>query len=137
MGRPEVIRRRLNRLDEYLAILHELQRYGEREFRSDPEHYGSAERFLHLAIETTIDLGNHLIADQELGIVDQYSDVPRLLLQAGLIDEPLAKVWTRMIGFRNVLVHEYVEIDRGIVYHVLQHRLEDIEALRTAFARFL
>ena len=42
-----------------------------------------------------------------------------------------------MIGFRNTLVHEYVDIDRGIVYEVLQHGLEDLVALRRVFAQFL
>lgn len=42
-----------------------------------------------------------------------------------------------MIGFRNVLGHDYLDIDRNIVYDVLQHNLEDLEALKRAFARFL
>ena len=42
-----------------------------------------------------------------------------------------------MIGFRNALVHDYVDIDRRIVYEALQHRLEDIEALRRVFAQFI
>jgi hypothetical protein len=46
MVRSEVIRKRLNRLDEYLSILHRLQRYSFDEFIEDPEKYGSVERFL-------------------------------------------------------------------------------------------
>ena len=46
MTRPEVIRKRLITLDEYLGILRSLQRYSREEFLSGPEHYGSAERFL-------------------------------------------------------------------------------------------
>jgi len=47
MVRHEILRKRMNKLDEYLAILRQLQRYARDEFLSDPEHYGSAERFLH------------------------------------------------------------------------------------------
>jgi len=79
MVRREVLLRRLQKLDEYLRILHRLQRYSRDKFLSDPERYGSAERFLQLAIETLTDLGDHVIADLELGVVDWYSDVPRLL----------------------------------------------------------
>ncbi len=46
MIRPEIIRRRLEKLDEYLAILRQLQRYSYDEFAANPERYGSAERFL-------------------------------------------------------------------------------------------
>jgi uncharacterized protein YutE (UPF0331/DUF86 family) len=42
-----------------------------------------------------------------------------------------------MIGFRNVLVREYLEIDRAILFDVLQSHLGDIKALRKVFAQFL
>ena len=137
MVRPEVIRKRLNKLDEYLSILHGFQQYSFQEFSGNPERYGSTERFLHLAIETLIDLGNHVIAELELGVVNWYSDIPTILASEGYLDAELQERWLRMIGFRNVLVHEYLEIDRTIVYDVLQNRLGDIEALRRVFAQFL
>jgi uncharacterized protein YutE (UPF0331/DUF86 family) len=42
-----------------------------------------------------------------------------------------------MIGFRNTLVHEYIDIDRKIVYDVLQNNIQDLEDLKRAFAHFL
>ena len=42
-----------------------------------------------------------------------------------------------MIGFRNTLVHDYLEIDRGIVHDVLQHHLEDLVAIKNVLAGFL
>ena len=42
-----------------------------------------------------------------------------------------------MIGFRNILVHDYLDIDRELVYRVLQENLEDVARLRSAFARWL
>jgi uncharacterized protein YutE (UPF0331/DUF86 family) len=135
--RAEVVRKRLGKLDEYLAILHEMHRYTFEEFMADPERYGSAERFLQLAIEVLMDLGNHVIADLKLGTVEWYSDIPRLLHDAGYISVEMRENWTRMIGFRNVLVHDYLDVDRRVVYEVLQQRLGDIEALRPVFAAFL
>ena len=135
--RVEVIRKRLNKLDEYLAILHSIRRYSFEEFVANPERYGSAERFLHLAIESFSDIGNHLVADMELGIIDSYSDVPRLLHEAGYIDVELRELWIQMIGFRNVLVHDYLDVDRKLVYVILQENLGDFETLRRIFAQFL
>ncbi len=137
MIRPEVIRKRLNKLDEYLTILRSLQAYDLEEFTNTPERYGSAERFLHLAIEAIIDLGNHTIAALQLGEVNWYSDIPLLLFDAGYIDDELKEKWTRMIGFRNVLVHDYLNIDRKIVHDILQNHLEDIEIIKRVFAQFL
>ena len=45
MVNPEVIRKRLHRLDEYLEVLRRLQRYDLEQFTAEPERYGSAERF--------------------------------------------------------------------------------------------
>ena len=137
MVRPEVIRKRLNKIDEYLVVLQRLQRYGRDEFLSDPERYGSAERFLHLAIEALLDMGNHVIADEGLGVVDWYSDVPRIFLEKGMISSELSEKWIRMIGFRNTLVHGYMDVDRTIVYEVLQNGLCDIEELKRVFARYM
>ena len=89
MVRPEVIRKRLNKLDEYLSILHGFQGYSFEEFSHNPERYGSAERFLHLAIETLIDLGNHVIAELELGVVNWYSDIATILADEGYLDAEL------------------------------------------------
>jgi len=135
--RVEVLRRRLNRLDECLNILRRLRRYSAEEFLGNPERYGSAERFLQLAIEAVTDMGSHLIADLALGEVNWYSDIPRILVEKGYIDRDLGERWIRMLGFRNVLVHEYLDIDRRIVYEVLQQGLEDLEVLKQFFARFL
>jgi uncharacterized protein YutE (UPF0331/DUF86 family) len=135
--RPEVIRKRLNKLDEYLSILHSLQKYSFSEFIEDPEHYGSAERFLQLAIEAITDLGNHVVADLRLGVVNWYSDIPTILAENEYIDAELRERWIQIIGFRNVLVHDYLEVDRKIVYEILQHRLDDLEMLRRVFAQFL
>ena len=137
MVRAEVLRKRLNKLDEYLRILTRLQRYSFEEFMADPERYGSVERFLHLAIETLTDMGNHVVADLNLGVVDWYSDIPKRIREHGYIDEAFENKWIRMIGFRNTLVHDYVDIDRKIVYQILQENLEDMRVLRKMFAGFL
>ena len=137
MVRKEIIRKRLNKLDEYLGVLKKLQQYSFKEFTVDPERYGSAERFLQLTIEAIIDMGNHVIADSELGVVNWYSDIPKIMAEKEFISSALEEKWISMIGFRNTLVHEYIDIDRKIVYNVLQNNLKDLEELKRTFAQFL
>ena len=137
MVNKEVIRKRLNKLDEYLAVLGGLQEYTREEFLENPERYGSAERFLQLAVEALIDLGNHVIADLGLVDVDSYADIPSLLVGEGHLEESAKEKWIQMIGFRNILVHEYLDIDREIVYDMLQERLGNFGELRKTFAQFL
>jgi uncharacterized protein YutE (UPF0331/DUF86 family) len=135
--RKEIIRKRLNKLDEYLAILIQLQRYSYDEFVQSPERYGSTERFLQLAIETINDMGNHVVAEMNLGVVNWISDVPFLLSKAGYLDQEIKENWIKMIGFRNVLVHDYLDIDLSLVYDILTNRLKDFEKIKLTFAQFL
>lgn len=137
MARPEVVRRRLEKLAEYLRILRQMQSYSLEEFLASPERYGAAERFLQLAIESVDDLASHVLADAGIGPVNASRDLARLFREQGWVDAMLEQKWVRMIGFRNVLVHEYVELDRRLVFRSLQEGLEDLEALQRVFARFL
>lgn len=133
----EVIHKRLNKLDEYLQILYGLQKYSLEEFLSEPEHYASVERFLHMAIESTIDIGSHIVSGLGLGDVNWYSDIAAIMEEKGYISVELREKWIRIVGFRNILVHQYIEVDRKIVYDVLQNRLADLEELKKVFASFL
>ena len=137
MVRSEVIRKRLNKLDDYLKILEGIKEYSFEEFVSDPERYGSAERFLQLSIEILNDIGNHIIADEELGMINWQSDIPEILYKNNYISNKLNLNWKKIIGFRNILVHDYLDIDRKIVFSVMQYNLKDIYELRKVFSQFL
>lgn len=82
-------------------------------------------------------MGNYVIADENWGIVNWYSDVPKIFADQGLISSDMREKWIRMIGFRNTIVHDYIDIDRTIVYETLQQGLGDIEQLKRVFAGFL
>jgi uncharacterized protein YutE (UPF0331/DUF86 family) len=137
MVKPEVIRRRIGKLEEYLAYLKKISLQPEDAFISTPEYFGSAERFLQLSIEMINDMGSHIVADEGLGQVNRSADVPGILFNKGLIDQYLYDQWTKMIGFRNLLVHEYLMIDRKIVYQVLQTQIDDLEKMKLFFANYL
>lgn len=137
MAESEVVSRRLTRLEEYLAVLETLRKCSLEEFLGDPLRYGSGERFLQLAIEAVNDVAAHIVVRERLGVVEEGRDLPRLFLENDHIGPDLAERWAKMIGFRNVLVHEYLEIDRSIVYSVLQGDLGDLKLLAAVLARFL
>ncbi len=128
----DVFERRTRRFEEILGILERLAETPWARFHADPEKYGSTERFLQLAVEVVDDLGAHVVARAQLGPVASYGDVPTRLLEAGHLTETQAHTWRRIIGFRNVLVHDYLEVDLGIVYDVLQNRLADLRELHRA-----
>jgi len=137
MVRPKVLRRRLQKMDEYVDYLETAQEYSFEEFASEIEVYSAVERNLQLSVEALTDMASHVVVDEDLGTFERARDLPGILEEHELIREDDRKTWEDMISFRNVLVHEYVDIDRRAVYDVLQHQLDDIRRLSHVFDRFL
>jgi len=135
--KKEVIRKRLEKLGESLDFLDRVRSYSLEDFLADPEHFGSAERFMQLAIESVNDMASRIVAENDWGSVNAARDLPKIFLHQGLINDGLEHRWERMIGFRNILVHDYLEVNRKLVYEVLQNDLSDLRALEKMFARFL
>lgn len=67
------------------------------------------------AIEGCIDVAQHVVSSERLGAPDTNADALRRLGEHGVIDADLAASLARAVGFRNVLVHGYVDVDDEIV----------------------
>lgn len=80
------------------------------------------------ACETTIDLAMHLVRREALGVPQSSRDAFALLAEAGVIEPPLAAALQRMVGFRNLAVHRYQELDLAIVGRIVEERLVGFEA---------
>lgn len=128
----EIFSRRLATLHGYLGNLRAFQPTSEAEFRGSPAIHDLAERYLHLAMECILDLGNHFIADAGLTTPETNQDTFTRLEQAGAIPSDLAGRLRAWAGFRNILVHQYLDIDHGIAWNAIQKELGDLET----FARW-
>lgn len=78
------------------------------------------------ACETAIDLPNVLIRERRLGLPQSSRESFELLVRANIIDQDLGDRLRRMVGFRNVVVHEYRALDPAIVAAILEHDLDDL-----------
>jgi uncharacterized protein YutE (UPF0331/DUF86 family) len=87
---------------------------------------------LQRACEAAIDLAMHLVREGRLGIPQESRDAFDLLLQGGLIEAGLADRLKRMVGFRNVAVHDYRKLNLQIVQKIVTDHLDDfLELTRT------
>ncbi|MEA4825342.1 MAG: DUF86 domain-containing protein [Clostridium sp.] len=127
MVKREIVISRVDKLKEYLGYLKSIKQYSKEEYINNPMIYGSSERFLHLAIECVIDIGNHVISDMRYRKPENNRDIFEVLYENKLINEKLKINLCNMAGFRNILVHDYLKIDREIVYEVILNNLKDIE----------
>ena len=132
-----LVRNRLDALDGYLRLLKGKALLERSQFLRDPDQYGSGERFLHLAIEAVFDIGNHCLAGLGLRPPDHYGDIPPALAQAGVIRRETAGNLSSLAGFRNVLVHDYLNLDHERVHVFLNSRLDSIRSFAEDIEEFL
>ena len=78
------------------------------------------------ACEAAIDLAMHLVRVHQLGVPQGSRDAFRLLSDAGHLEPGLAGVLERMVGFRNVAIHDYRKLDMDIVRAIIETQLDDL-----------
>jgi len=120
----EKVEQRLTKLEQAVRKLHEIAVHSWDEYHNNEALRDRAERNLHVAAQACIDIANHIIADRGYRTPQGYADSFVILLEEGIIPADLADKMKMVAGFRNILVHDYLEIDDKIVYSSLR-RLDD------------
>ena len=77
------------------------------------------------ACEAAIDAAMHLVRVHRLGIPQETREAFDLLERAGVLDTELAGRMKKMVGFRNIAVHDYQKLNMEIVRRIVVERLED------------
>lgn len=86
---------------------------------------------LQRAVQLAIDLAAHVVLGKSLGMPQSLKDNFLLLHQNGMIEKSLKEKMERMVGFRNVAVHDYEAINPQILKSIVQNHLKDIEEFYT------
>jgi uncharacterized protein YutE (UPF0331/DUF86 family) len=130
----DILRRRVDALLQYVERLARFASVDRAKFVADPDTHHLAERYLHLAIESAIDIANHLIADAGLETPETYRDAFAILARSGVIETELGQRMQRWAGYRNVLVHAYLTVDHGIAWDAIATDLDDLRQLAAVAA---
>lgn len=75
--------------------------------------------------EAAIDLAMHIISVKKLGIPQNSRDAFEVLSSNSIIDENLSKNLKAMVGFRNIVVHDYQSINLNVVETIINNHLND------------
>jgi len=70
-------------------------------------------------------MGHHLIRRERLGVPQSARDVFALLARAGWTTPELAEQLKRMVGFRNIAVHDYQALQLPITVDIILHHLDE------------
>ena len=90
---------------------------------------------LQRACETAIDLAMYVVNQRRLGVPQESRDAFTLLQTAGILLPDLATRMQKMVGFRNVAVHEYTRLNLDVVRAIITKQLDDFRTFSSTIVK--
>ena len=134
---PDKIAKMVSEMRKALARLQYHKTLDKETFFIDPDKRSSAKYNFVIAIESAIDICNHVISQNSYRIPDDYADTFQILGEQGVFETDFINDLKEMAKFRNRLIHIYMEVDNEQVYNILLTRLDDFNTFLDRIAIFL
>ena len=133
-----IVHTRIERIRKCVSRLKEIARRRTRtEFVHDADAIDIAEHNIQMAIQCVLDISNHILADLKAGIPDDHRKIFTMLASQKIMTPELSDRLARMAGLRNVLVHEYLDVDLDILYRAMTEELADFEEFIKAVTKLI
>ena len=127
----------VSELRKSVARLESLASFPIETFINDPDKVGSSKYHFIVAIESCIDMCNHIIARNGYRVPEDYGDTFRVMSEVGVFDSNFSEELKNMAKSRNRLVHLYWEVDDKQIHKLLLNRRSDFKHFLDAIAQFL
>jgi uncharacterized protein YutE (UPF0331/DUF86 family) len=95
-----------------------------KDFLNDYSHQDAAILNIQRACELAIDMGNMVVSHEGWGLPGGAREVFAALHTHGILPIEQSQSLQKMVGFRNMAVHDYDSIDMGIVVKIIQSELQ-------------
>ena len=106
------------------------------DFKTDYTRQDAAVLNVTRACEQALDLANHIIKKEQIGIPQDSSGSFKLISDSGIISHELSRALIKMVGFRNTAVHEYQELNIDIVIVIITKHLDEILDFTEAMKKY-
>lgn len=123
MTNIEVVENKISAIEKYLKILKRYQDFSLKKIEKNIDLKGALERYLYLICQASIDLAESFIAFKKFRKPTTFTEAFYILEEEKVIDQKLTEQLTNMVGFRNIIAHDYEKLDYEIVYDVLLNKL--------------
>ncbi|MBE0536455.1 MAG: DUF86 domain-containing protein [Phycisphaerae bacterium] len=129
-----IVQRKLALLDEYLVSLsNELTDVNMETFADSWAMQRMTERALQTMIEIVIDVAERIIAVKGAGPIASSAEAMERLVTLGILKS--ATPYTEMVRFRNLIVHQYEQIDPRLLYQLATEKLDAFRCFRDEIDR--
>jgi len=127
----------LRNLREYTDHLRAAAALSQAEFLSDPLKVGGAKYYLEVAIESCLDICNHIIASERWRAPHDYADTFKVMNEHGVFPNDFTKTLRQMARLRNRLVHLYWQVDNTKIYEFITSELGDFDTFVSHILNYL
>lgn len=136
MVKQEYIITAIRTIEQNYIELYRYKNVKASEIATDKSLQWIIERGLQVTIQAILDIGSHILSDYKDNGWKTYKDIPLKLQEYGIITKSLAKQIALMAGLRNILVHEYLDVDAKKLEEILRFHLEDFKKFVLQIRKF-
>lgn len=121
----QIVQARIAIIEENLSRLAQIPQADFNEFVADFRNVEATKHLLQTAIEAMIDIWAHFVARLRLQAPENGAQLVKALAEANWLPKEHVSTYSKMIRFRNLIVHLYSDVDDRQVYDILHHHLDD------------
>lgn len=133
----EIINKKFYDLKLYLKELEKSREFSQDEIFSSLSTQWQICHGLQLSIQIIIDVGNHILASVDENQIEDYADIIDKMGKRNIIPPEFANTIRGMAGLRNILVHQYTNLDFNRIYDILQNRIDDFYRFMNYIDKFI
>ncbi len=126
IGKVATIERCIKRINEEAQF----------DWKGDYTHQDALLLNLERACQASIDLAAHIVRTRKFGIPKESREVFDQLLENEVIEQGLAEELKKMVGFRNIAVHDYASLNLEVVETIIQKKLSQFESFTQVILKY-
>jgi len=126
----------LNKTSSIVRCFNRIEEDFDDEFETNYTKQDAVTLNIQRAIQQTIDLGAYLVKKYKLGIPKTTKDIFIFLSQKGIISKELSNNLQKMVGFRNVAIHEYTQLKIEILEDIIKNHIFDVITFKNGILEY-
>lgn len=129
MVNKNVLRSRIEKVYYHFSRIKPAGKVSLELFQRNQDLQDIVEYNLFQIINHILDICQHVVVDESLGLPKSAYEAVEILQKNKLFSSLDAQKLKKMIGFRNIVGHDYLALDKKIVFDIWKKKLIDIQRI--------
>ena len=121
----ERIKGKIKDIKNYLEQLSKIKPNKFEEYEKDFKTKAACERYVEKIAEAVVDLATRVIKEKDLEMPEKEYEAFEILEKENIIDSNLTKKLKDMKGMRNIIAHQYGDVNDEFMYTAINKEIED------------